>query len=92
MASTLARRDVVIPNVQGLHARPIAQLVAAATKYQATLRVRHESAEADGKSVLQMMTLCAGKGAVLQLCAEGKDAEALIAAVAAVVEAGFGEP
>ena len=45
----------------------------------------------DGRSIFDLMLLGAGKGAVLEITADGKDADALVAAVAALVESGFGE-
>jgi phosphocarrier protein HPr len=86
-----ARREVRIPNPQGMHARPIALMVSTAVKYQAKLFVACEGREVDGRSVLQLMTIAAPQGSVLTIRAEGADAEDQVAAVATVVENGFGE-
>ncbi len=85
------RRDVTIPNPQGMHARPIALMVSTAMKFQSKIFVGCDGREVDGRSVLQLMTICAPQGAVLSIRAEGPDAEQQVAAVAAVVENGFGE-
>lgn len=84
-------REVKIPNPQGMHARPIAMLVATAMKYQAKLWIACDGREVDGRSVLQLMTIAAPQGSILALRAEGPDAEDQLAAVAAVIEGGFGE-
>lgn len=89
--SALASRKVEVVNSQGMHARPIAMIVSAAARFRSRLVVRFEGNEVDGRSVLQLMTLCAPKGSVLELCSEGDDAEAQIDAVAQVIAAGFNE-
>jgi phosphocarrier protein HPr len=89
--SAVASREVVICNEQGMHARPIAMMVATAVKYESRILIAYDGQEVDGRSVLQLMTISAPKGARLALRSEGPDAEEQIAAVAAVVESGFGE-
>ena len=48
----IAEREVVVPNAQGLHARPIAMMAETATKFHATLTVGVEGRAVDGRSVL----------------------------------------
>lgn len=86
-----AVRKVVVPNDQGLHARPISLIAETAASFQAELRIVADGREVDGRSILQLMTLCASKGSELILRAEGPDAEPLVDAVARLVESGFGE-
>ena len=85
-------RQVVVPNQQGLHARPIAQICKLANEHEATLVVGLDGLEVDGSLVLEMLMLCAPMGSDLMLRAEGEDAEALVNRVAALIEGGFGEP
>lgn len=84
-------RTVVIPNPQGLHARPIALIAETAGRFSATLLISVDGLEVDGRSILQLMTLCASMGTELTLSSQGDDADELVAAIAAVVESGFGE-
>jgi phosphocarrier protein HPr len=87
-------RDVEVPNPQGLHARPVMRFVDVASRFKATILVANVSGRAepvDGKSAMQMMLLEATQGSVLRIDARGDDAEAAVAALAAVVQAGFGE-
>lgn len=88
---TVRTRSVVIPNAQGLHARPIALIAEAANKHAARLTVAVDGHAVDGRSILELMTLCAGKGDVLELTADGEDADQVISAVTALIENGFGE-
>lgn len=78
-------------NSQGLHARPCHSIVAAAQGYQSDLRIRSGEREVNGKSILELMTLSAGEGAELVICARGGDAMGLVEAVEALFREGFGE-
>ena len=80
-----------MPNPQGLHARPAQLLVATANRFRAEVRVRHGEVEANGKSILDVMTLIAPQGALLRFEAEGEDAEEALRALADVVRRGFDE-
>lgn len=85
------RREVRIPNVSGLHARPCSAFVSTAQRFRSELRVLCDGREANGKSILEMMTLCAPCGVVLQLVARGEDAAELLRSLGELVESGFGE-
>ena len=85
------RRTVRVVNAQGLHARPCHAIVSAALSHQSELKIRCGSREVNGKSILELMTLCAGPGMELELCVRGSDAEALLQAVESLFRSGFGE-
>ena len=87
----LVSRTVRIVNPRGLHARPCHALVSTALEFESTLRVSCSGREADGKSILSLMTLNAPVGSELELVAEGNDAQALIERLAGLVDAGFSE-
>ena len=89
--SVEATRTVRLPNPAGLHARPCHMIVTTASKFVSEVRVSCGDEEVNGKSILELMTLCAPVESVLRLSARGTDAEELVAAVALVVEAGFNE-
>jgi phosphotransferase system HPr (HPr) family protein len=89
--SPSALRSARLPNASGLHARPCHALVIAALKFEAELVVRCRDQAVNGKSILELMTLNAPFGETLEFQARGRDAEALVAHLAALVEAGFGE-
>lgn len=84
---------VTIINRLGLHARPAMAFVDAAGRFAAAVRIRRADAEerVDGKSIMQVMMLAATQGTVLELEAEGDDAEAACDALRRLVESGFGE-
>ncbi len=86
-----SERSVRLCNPTGLHARPCHAIASTAQAFQSDLRVSCEGREVNGKSILDLMTLCAPCDAVLAFRARGADAEALVSALATLVEGGFGE-
>jgi phosphocarrier protein HPr len=86
-----AERVVRIRNRQGLHARPAAEFVKCAARFSAEIAVRKEELEVNGKSILGMMMLAAEPGSELRIRAHGPDADAAVAALAALVDNRFGE-
>ena len=88
MATT---RDLVIPNKEGLHFRPIMQFVDVAQKYKAGVTVHCNERAADGRSPMEMLMLVATQGSKVRIPADGNDAEQLVAELARLVESGFGE-
>ncbi len=90
----IVSREVIVQNMLGLHARPAMQFVDTANKFVSNITVNKgggEPAEADGKSVMQMIILAAEQGTPLQIAADGEDAEAAIATLAQLFDDKFGE-
>ena len=75
--------QVEITNKLGLHARAAAKFVGVAGRYPCQVRVgRTSESLVDGKSIMGVMMLAAGKGTTIHLHAEGEqDQEALDAIV-----------
>jgi phosphocarrier protein len=84
-------RAVPIVNSLGLHARPAAEFVKMAGRFKASVQVRKDELEVNGKSIMGMMMLAAECGSRLSIRVEGEDAEVAIEALAALIAAGFGE-
>ncbi|MFP6849875.1 MAG: HPr family phosphocarrier protein [Pseudomonas sp.] len=72
-------REIVIINKLGLHARAAAKFVGVAGRFPCQIKVgRSAESLVDGKSIMAVMMLAAGKGTVVHLHAEGEqDGEAL---------------
>ena len=77
---------LTIRNPVGLHARPAALFVQTAQRYASEIRVRSGGREANAKSILGILTLGAGQGAIIAVEAEGEDAPQALAALQALVE------
>lgn len=88
---TLMTRTVVITNTRGLHARAAAKFVTLAEKYGASVEVLRDGQAVSARSIMGLMMLGAGKGAQLELQADGWDAKEALDALVALVEAGFNE-
>ena len=71
----MAKREVIVINSKGLHARPAAMVAKIATTHDAEISITRGEERADAKSVLSLLILAAGKGTPLQLEAQGADAE-----------------
>jgi phosphocarrier protein HPr len=84
-------RTFLIVNTLGLHARAAAQLVQTANRYNAEVHVEKDGTQVNGKSIMGVLTLAAAKGSEILVSCEGDDAEDAMAALAAIVENGFGE-
>jgi phosphocarrier protein HPr len=87
----VVERTAPIVNRLGLHARPAAEFVKVANRFQAHVAVRKDELEVNGKSIMGMMMLAAERGSALVIRAEGEDAEQAVEALLALVAAGFGE-
>jgi phosphotransferase system HPr (HPr) family protein len=90
-ATAVVEREVVIPNKEGLHFRPIMQFVDIAQRYKAVVTVHCDDREADGRSPMEMLMLVATQGTKVRVVADGEDAEDMVGALVELVESGFGE-
>jgi phosphocarrier protein HPr len=84
-------RTVDIVNRLGLHARAAAKLVTLASKFSSDVRVRKDTREVSGKSIMGVMMLAAAQGSQITLIAEGEDAENALDELAGLVADRFGE-
>jgi len=84
-------RNVTVANVYGLHARPAAEFVKLAAKFESEILVSKDGLEVNGKSIMGVMMLAAEKGSTIQIRARGADAREAVEALARLVADGFGE-
>ena len=76
---------VRLPDTVDLHARPAADVVRAATGFDATVRLGSGEREADAKSLLAILALGARRGTALRLRASGSDAESALDALSSLI-------
>ncbi|WP_206784605.1 dihydroxyacetone kinase phosphoryl donor subunit DhaM [Amycolatopsis sp. MtRt-6] len=86
-----AEIELELRNDVGLHARPAGLLVRTLSGIDAEVTVRLGDREADGHSVLALMSLGARQGDRLRVRASGPHAETALAKVKELVESDFGE-
>ena len=82
---------VKIRNRLGMHARAAVKFVQLANKYRCEVKVVKDDTEANGKSIMGLLTLVAAHGVTMRLICEGDDAEPALAALVELVGSGFGE-
>ena len=82
-------RILTISNTKGLHARAAAKFVRLASEFDAKITVTRDGTHVDGRSIMGLLMLAASTGTRLELHAAGGAAERALAALAALVEAGF---
>jgi phosphocarrier protein HPr len=87
----MPERTVQITNKNGLHARPAAEIVKLAAKFQSEITVVKEDLDVNGKSIMGVMMLAAEHGSSITFRAEGPDADKALDALATLVANGFGE-
>ncbi|NMC71608.1 MAG: HPr family phosphocarrier protein [Myxococcales bacterium] len=75
----------------GLHVRAATAFARAARRYRASITVRAGGTAADGKSVVELLTLAAAQGSRLRIVAEGPDAACAADELAGLLAAGFEE-
>jgi phosphocarrier protein len=80
--SEQVEKNVEVRNRHGLHARPAAEFVKLASRFDAEVMIEKGDLEVNGKSIMGVLMLAAEQGAVLTLTTSGQDAgEALEALV-----------
>jgi len=90
-AERILVRELKILNKLGLHARPAALFVKAASRFASDITVGKGGNEVSGKSIMGLMTLEAGMGCVLKITADGADAETALQELQTLVENKFFE-
>lgn len=89
----MVERVVVIGSRVGLHARPAALFVQAATAQDVRVRIRKADGKpVDARSMLAVLALGARNGDEVILEAEGDGADAALDALTAVLEADHDDP
>lgn len=87
----MMRRECVIRNRLGLHARAAAKFVHLATRFASQIRVSRDGRSMDGKSIMGILLLAAGAGTTVVITADGADEADAVEALCGLVEGGFGE-
>ncbi len=84
-------RDFTVTNKLGIHARPAALFVKVTNKYEADVFVEKDGERINGKSIMGLMMLAAGPGAIITVEAKGSDAELVLDKLEELIENKFQE-
>lgn len=87
----MPRQTITIINKLGLHARAAARFVQTASAFESEISVVHNGREVNGKSIMGIMMLAAGKDAEIDIIASGRDAEAALESLDNLIRDRFGE-
>ena len=69
----MKKKELLIQNKLGLHARAAAQIVNSASAYVSRITLAKDGLEVDGKSIMGIMMLAAAKGSTVVVQANGED-------------------
>lgn len=85
------RKTIKIINKLGLHARAAAKFVQVASGFRAEINVKSDQQEVNGKSIMGIMMLAAGKGKEIDVITAGPDEDAAMNALESLINNRFGE-
>ena len=83
--------EIEIINKLGLHARAAAKLVSTASTFKSHVDIEKQGQRINGKSIMGVMMLAAGKGSHIILHIEGDDADACLQALIQLINNRFDE-
>ncbi|MFZ6760600.1 HPr family phosphocarrier protein [Undibacterium sp. Ji50W] len=87
----MIQQEIEIVNKLGLHARASAKFTQTASKFKAEVWLTRNNRRVNGKSIMGVMMLAAGKGSKVLLETEGADEQACFDAIVSLVNDKFGE-
>lgn len=87
----MARKTLTIINKLGLHARAAARFVQTASAYECDIQVLFNNKEVNGKSIMGVMMLAAGKGTSIDIIATGRDENTALDKLEELILDRFGE-
>ncbi len=87
----MIRKEIELKNATGLHARPASLFVKEASAFDSEIKVVKDGKEYNGKSIMGILSMGAGKGDRITIEASGSDENEALEALLALIEANFGE-
>lgn len=89
------KQQVTIENKTGLHARPASDFIALANKFNSKIYIQNMDEEdgirGNAKSIVMLIAMGLGKGAVAEISAEGEDEKEAVEALVQLIQTKFGE-
>ena len=87
----MRKKELMIENRLGLHARAAAQIVKSASAYASKITLTKDGLDVDGKSIMGIMMLAAAKGSMVLVRTSGDDEEQALAGLEKLFKDKFGE-
>jgi phosphocarrier protein HPr len=85
------KKELIIGNDLGLHARAAAKIVALSREYESELFLSKDGREVDGGNILSILTLACPRGTEIEVRVVGEDSEELMTKLTGLFEQKFGE-
>lgn len=87
----MVRREVIITNNIGLHARPATFFIQKANSFKSSIWIEKDDRKVNAKSLLGVLSMGIAKGMTVTLVAEGQDENGAIDGLTELIETGFAE-
>lgn len=88
---SLLKRQLIILNKRGLHARASAKFVQTVESFDAVVEVEKDGQTVGGNSIMGLMMLAASQGSHIDVTAQGKEASEVLDALEKLVNNKFDE-
>ena len=85
----MVKKDVIITNNIGLHARPATFFIQKANSFQSSIWIEKDDRKVNAKSLLGVLSMGIAKGMTVTLIADGKDEEVAINGLVDLIQTGF---
>jgi len=89
--ATRVKKELVVVNKLGIHARPAAMFVKTANQFDCEVFVEKDGETVNGKSIMGLMMLAAGPGSKIRVQADGADAANAVNEIEALLKRKFDE-
>jgi phosphocarrier protein len=86
VGGVVIEKEVIIRNEVGLHARPAAEFVEVARRFDCDITILCNGNVANAKSMLRVLALGIKKGTVIKLVTDGADEDEALAALCELIE------
>ena len=87
----MVKKDVVITNNIGLHARPATFFIQKANTYKSSIWIEKDDRKVNAKSLLGVLSMGIAKGMTVTQVADGQDENGAIDGLVALIQTGFAE-
>ena len=87
----MVSKELTIVNKLGMHARAAAKFVNLASNFESEVELAKGARKVNGKSIMGVMMLAAGKGSIVTVHAAGRDEREAVHQLEALINRRFGE-
>lgn len=91
LSTVMVKKEIEIINKLGLHARAAAKFVTLASVFDSDIQLERNGKKVNGKSIMGVMMLAAGKGSQLTIIISGNDENEALLRLGTLVAERFGE-